>query len=266
MKKKLVLFSILCSLLWSLPSYGQNQRSEDSELEGKYLSFFNAATDAYNKGDYKLATDYYENILKGGYESEAIYYNLGNAYYKQNNIAKSIYFFEKALLRAPNDSDILKNLAFAKKMTIDAIPIKTPNGLGQAYGSFVKQYTLNFWSYLAIISMLVAVLSYLSFYFSNRTGLKRASFTIALVSLLVSFFSHANGLIIQDLESKNRPAIIFETSKALSEPNQQGVLIFELHEGTKVQVLERLNEWCQIELSDGQKAWVLQKQLREIKD
>ncbi len=266
MKKHLIFLSICYSLFWNAMAFSKTQQPAGEKVEDKFLSFFNAATQAYNQSNYTLAVDYYENILKGGYESVEVYFNLGNAHYKQNNIAQSIYFYEKALLKAPKDEEIKRNLAFAQKMTIDAIPTKTPNGLGQAYGEFIKQYSLDFWSYAAILSLIIALLSYLSYYFLSKTAFKRFCFSLALVALLASIFSYCNGLLIESIENKNRPAIVFETSKALSEPNQQGVLIFELHEGTKVQVLERFNEWAQIKLSDGQTAWVLQKQIKEIKE
>ncbi|MEP2236706.1 MAG: tetratricopeptide repeat protein, partial [Maribacter sp.] len=66
---------------------------------------FEQATVAYNAGEYDKAITYYQDILDNGEHSAAVYYNLGNAYYKLNNIAESIYFYEKALLLSPNDEE-----------------------------------------------------------------------------------------------------------------------------------------------------------------
>lgn len=264
MKKCIILLSVMCMLLWSSISIGQETAS--AGLKVKLESLFEAATDAYNKGQYELAIDYYDNILKGGYESVGVYYNLANAHYKQNHIAQSIYFYEKALLLDPSDKETLKNLSFARKMTIDAIPTKIPNGLGQAYGSYVKAYSIDFWSYAAILTLALFVCCYLLYYFSTKTTTKRTAFSLAVLLVVSSIFSFFNGLLVQELEDKDRPAIVFETTKGLSEPNKQGTLVFELHEGTKVQILEIFNDWSQIKLSDAQTAWVPSTQIRALKE
>ncbi|MDX1313866.1 MAG: tetratricopeptide repeat protein, partial [Eudoraea sp.] len=82
---------------------------------------FDSATVAYNKGDYEKAIAYYKEILGEGKHSAALYYNLGNSFYKLNQIAPSIYYYEKALLLAPNDPEIKNNLVYAQNMTLDAI-------------------------------------------------------------------------------------------------------------------------------------------------
>ena len=82
---------------------------------------FDSATVAYNKGDYEKAISFYMEILEEDQHSAALYYNLGNSYYKLNQIAPSIYYYEKALLLDPNDKEIRSNLVYAQNMTLDAI-------------------------------------------------------------------------------------------------------------------------------------------------
>ena len=75
----------------------------------------------YNEGQYHEALDKYSTILESGNHSAELYFNMGNSHYKLNNIAPSIYYFEKALLLEPNDKEISNNIAFARNMTIDSI-------------------------------------------------------------------------------------------------------------------------------------------------
>ncbi|MBT8264093.1 MAG: tetratricopeptide repeat protein, partial [Muriicola sp.] len=105
MKKWITILSIFISFLTS----AQNN------------ALFENATTAYNKGNYEAAIQNYLEILENGEHSAILYYNLGNAYYKLNKIGPSIYYYEKALLLDPNDTEIKQNLAFAQNMTIDAI-------------------------------------------------------------------------------------------------------------------------------------------------
>ncbi|MFT4790515.1 MAG: tetratricopeptide (TPR) repeat protein [Arcticibacterium sp.] len=259
MKKYMKIFLLLWCLGASLSLIAASQTEDE-------ISFFNAATKAYNEANYKLAIDYYEKILEDGYHSAAIYYNMGNAYYKQNKIGQSIYYFEKALLLEPTDTEVLKNLGFAQKMTIDAIPTKEENGLGRTYEQFISQYSLHFWSLLAIGTMLLGVFSYLFYYVARDPKQKRVGFSLSLLLLIISVLSYTNGFFLEASQSEDNPAIIFETAKVLSEPNNLGIQIFELHEGTKVQVLESFESWKKVQISDGQKGWLKEKQLKLLKD
>ncbi|MEX0315389.1 MAG: tetratricopeptide repeat protein, partial [Allomuricauda sp.] len=79
-------------------------------------ALFNRATEQYNEGEYTKAIESYERILENGEHSAELYFNLGNCYYKLNAIGPSIFYYEKALLLKPNDSEILNNLSYAQNM------------------------------------------------------------------------------------------------------------------------------------------------------
>jgi len=104
-------------ILWTLPALAQNE------------SLFDKANSAYNEGNYEIAIDNYEQILENGETSAALYYNLGNSYYKLNNLAPSIYYYEKALQLDPNDNDIRNNLAIAQNLVIDDVAAPASSGL-----------------------------------------------------------------------------------------------------------------------------------------
>ena len=122
MKKLLTIIVLLLSLLGN----AQNE------------ALFNRATDAYNDGDYPKAIEYYTGILENGQHSAELYFNLGNAYYKLNQIAPSIYNYEKALLLSPNDPEIKNNLAYAQNMTLDAIETMPETVLSKIYKNITK--------------------------------------------------------------------------------------------------------------------------------
>ena len=105
MKTILYIFIFLLSTL----TFAQNDK------------LFEQANTFYNNGKYTEAIDSYEKIIESGQHSAELYYNIANAHYKLNNIAPSIYYYEKALQLAPNDSEIKNNIVFARNMTIDAI-------------------------------------------------------------------------------------------------------------------------------------------------
>jgi len=83
--------------------------------------YFNNGVKLYNNGKYEEAIVQFKSIIENGEHSEALYFNLGNSFYKINDIANSIYFYEKALILKPKDRDILNNLAYSQNMLIDKI-------------------------------------------------------------------------------------------------------------------------------------------------
>ena len=115
-------------------------------------ALFNRATDAYNNGDFQKAIEYYNEILDNGQHSAALYFNLGNAYYKLNQIAPSIYNYEKALILSPNDPEIKNNLSYARNMTLDAIEVIPETGLARIYNSITGVLTFDQWGYVGMFS------------------------------------------------------------------------------------------------------------------
>ena len=228
--------------------------------------FKNATTD-YNEGRYEEAAAKYEEILEGGKHSAALYYNLGNTYYKLNRIAPSIYYYEKALLLDPGDPEIRNNLAFAKNMTLDDIAEVPQTGLSRLLERTTGLMTFDQWAYLAVVFIFLFVFLYIAYYYLRYATQKRLAFTTSLVLLFLSLFALVFAYIQFNNFKAEQPAIIFAPEVAVkSEPNDRSEAAFVLHEGTKVQVLEQLNEWKRIQLADGSTGWIPQDALRVLKD
>ncbi|NNJ89603.1 MAG: tetratricopeptide repeat protein [Eudoraea sp.] len=228
---------------------------------------FDSATKAYNEGNYQDAIDNYHEILKSGQHSAEVYFNLGNSYYKVNKIGPSIYYYEKALLLDPNDIEILNNLSFAQKMTIDAIEPLPQTSISRMVGSVKNILTFDQWAYTAVIFMFLFVLLYLAFYFFQFADKKRIAFIASMACLLVMAISILFAVIQYRDFTQTQPAIIFATETAVKEePNNRSNTLFDLHEGSKVFVEEELNDWNKIRLADGKNGWIPETDLRILKD
>jgi len=228
---------------------------------------FEQATAAYNEGAYEKAIDLYSTILEDGQHSAALYYNLGNSYYKLNDIPNSIYFYEKALLLAPNDAEIRNNLGYAQQMTLDAIGTLPETGLSRFYKDITNALHFDQWAYLAVAVMFLFVLLYILFYYFRYSSRKRWAFIGSLTCLFVSLVTVAFAYIAQNDFNADRPAIIFaDEIEIQAEPNATSDAVFVLHAGTKVNVLEELNDWKRIRLTDGKTGWVASEHLRVLKD
>lgn len=229
--------------------------------------FFDQATTAYNAGEYEKAIGFYTDILENGEHSAAVYYNLGNAYYKLNEIAYSIYYYEKALLLAPNDDEIKTNLSYAQNMTLDSIDTVPETGISKLYKNITGKLTFDQWAYVAIAAMFVFVLLYIAFYNFNYSARKRWSFIGSLLALIVCVIALLFAFIQRSDFNAKQPAIIFaEESTIKAEPNETSQEVFVLHAGTKVNLLDELNDWNKIGLTDGKTGWIPKDQLKPLKD
>ncbi|SFR37376.1 SH3 domain-containing protein [Robiginitalea myxolifaciens] len=230
-------------------------------------SNFEKATEAYNSGSYQEALGYYEEILKSGKHSAALYFNMGNAHYKLGDIAPSIYYFEKALLLDPADQEIKSNLAFAQNMTVDAIQPIPETEIGRAFRGLIGSLSMDQWAIVGIVLMSLFVIAYLLYFGLSQPNLKRISLIAGFFMLVLSLLSTAAAYLSYNAYLQDQPAIIFsEVVTVRAEPNDNASEAFLLHEGTKVQVLDSLTTWKKIELADGQTGWMPAEGLRQLKD
>lgn len=229
---------------------------------------FNEANALYNDGKYAEAIGKYESILESGKHSAELYFNLGNANYKLNNIAPSIYYYEKALLLNPSDKDIQNNLVgYAQNMTIDAIEKVPQVGFAKIINNVVNTFAADIWAKMAVASVIIFVVLFLLYHFSYATSRKRIAFVISVFSLFFACFSFAMAFQKESLDRKNNPAIVFaQESRVKSEANKVSEEVFRLHEGTKVQVLDTYEDWHKIQLSDNSTGWIPVGDVRLLKD
>ena len=233
-------------LLFSTISFAQNE------------VLFDAGNRAYNEGNYQEAITSYERILDSGVHSGELYFNLANAYYKLNRIAPSIYYYEKAQQLLPNDDEVKSNLSFAQNMTIDAIEAVPEIGLSKILKGFINVLSFDTWAIISIVMVIVFVLLFLGYYFSQATARKRLAFVISSAAMMIAVVTLLFAFQKYEYQKKDQPAIVFaQESEVKVDPNLRSEVSFVLHEGTKVQILEMYDEnWTKIKLADGKTGWI----------
>lgn len=250
--KKIILFLFLVSL--SL-GYSQNE------------NLFNEATEFYNNAEYSKAIENYKQILENGEHSASLYFNLGNSYYKLNSIGPSIYYYEKALLLSPNNQEIKENLRFAQNMRLDAIEEVPTTEISKIYKSAVGMFSYDGWAYLAVALVFLFVLAYMAYYFLSAANQKRAAFISGIFSLVLGVLCILMAYLNQQQNKTDDPAIVFAKEVNVnSEPNANSNAVFTIHEGTKVNILDELNDWRRIRIADGQTGWLLASEIKPLKD
>lgn len=226
---------------------------------------FAEANTFYKEANYERALGVYLAIEEEGLVSSDLYFNLGNTYYKLDKVAPAIYFYEKAIKMDPTNEDAIFNLAFAKRMTIDVIE-ELPKTVFQRFSAnVIQKLSFDTWALIAVIASFLASLLFLLYHFSDATRKKLIYFNTTIISVTVMlislFFAFNNYKTVQN----NRAAIIFAPkAEVKNAPTTSGEEVFILHEGTKVIILDELDNWKKIKIADGKVGWMSDEELKEI--
>lgn len=216
------------------------------------------ADSAYVKGDYKAAIEAYEAILTNEGEAADVYYNLGNAYYKSENIAKAILNYERALLLNPSDEDVAFNLELARSKTVDKVADVHKFFLTEWLESIINLIAMQTWCIVGIVFFLLMLLTALVYLFGKSMLLRKLCFFTALFALFVSLFANMSAYHQYHYQTNRIDAIVVQPSvTAKSTPGESGTDLFVIHEGRKVAIVDdSMQGWKEIELEDGNIGWV----------
>lgn len=238
--------------------------AQDSASQSDIL--FENANTAYRNGFYEEALSNYQQIDSLGLHSADLFYNLGNTYYKLNQVAPSIYYYEKALLSNPNHEDAKHNLIFAQRMTIDAFEVLPKSVFQKINERIIYPISYNTWAWISVFLVFLLSSFFLLYHFAKYTHTKRVFFILSFISIALFLISLSFTIKAKHYDMHNQPAIIFNTKVSVkSEPNHAALEAFELHEGTKVLVLENMDSWSKIKVVDGKIGWLLNDTFKKLK-
>ncbi len=230
-------------------------------------SGFDKGNYLYQKGRYEQAISEYESVLASKQQSAELYFNLGNCYYKLNKVAPAIYNYEKALVLNPNDAEIQNNLKFAQKMQIDEIKVIPTVGFSKMIHDVTSAFHYNTWAWISVGFSTLFLLFFIGYYFSQITLSKRIFFFGMFVVVFMLLISVSAAITEKNNSDNEKPAIVFaEMVLVKSEPQKASNTLFTLHEGTKVFVLETLENWRKIQLTDGTEGWIEKTAIKEVKE
>ena len=232
-----------------------------------FLPFLNFANDSqtlidsakvyYTKGDYQKAVEAYNKVLNNGFESAELYYNLGNAYYKSQQIPNAILNYERAKKLAPNNNDIDFNLKLAQKFVVDKIDVIPKIFFVKWIKNLINLNSSNAWAIYSMIGFVICITFLLLFFLINTVFVKKLSFYITIIFFIISIASFGFSNIQKKKLLNHNEAIVFiPTVTVKSSPDQSGNELFLIHEGLKVTITDSLGDWREIQLSDGNKGWL----------
>ncbi len=248
---------IILSILFLLSGIGLQAASNDSLMA--------AGNNYYDEGLYNDAITSYLEIFDHGYESASLYYNLGNAYFKLDDMPSAILYYEKAKKLDPNNEDILFNLNVANSKIPDKIEAVPELFYKRWWNSFYNMFSVNTWAQIAVGIFIVTLVCITLFFLSPYRMTRKLAFWFGIVFLTLTIFTF--GLASQKYyySKKHNEAIVFTPTITIkSSPNRNSVDLFVIHEGTKILIIDKLENWYEIRIANGSIGWLPAEAVKTI--
>ena len=228
-------------------------------------SAFISANNEYINENYHEAIQQYEAILSQGFESAALYYNMGNAYYKLSDYPKSILNYEKALLLDPHNENIKFNLEKAQVYIVDQID-EIPEVIVRKWViGAIAWLNSNTWALLSMIFFLISLIGFLLYFLIAKINFRRTGFYTGILFLILSAFTFIMAYKSKSMLTNSNGAIVMTpTVTVKGSPSNTSMDLFIVHEGTKVFILDELNNWYEVKLSDGKQGWLQKSDIEPI--
>ena len=247
---------IFFSLIFSTPVEYDDYRSENLD------TYYKSGLDFYQSRAYQNAKSAFEKVLENNWESSTLYYNLGNVYYRLNDISGAVWAYEMCLYHEPSHEDAKFNLKLVNVSVKDKILIPDAPIYLKLYMEIKEYFTPNEWIKNTLglfVLFLLFVLVRKSWGYSPIMNFSE-NFVLILICMTFLFSLHS---ILSD-SNISQGIIYTESVDVLSEPNPQSVILFQVHDGLKVSITQNSRDWVEIELVDGKIGWVNETSIRAI--
>lgn len=221
-----------------------------------------SANELYENNQYQLAIDEYNKLVEQGYEGTSLYYNLGNAHYRLGKMGYAILYYEKALKYSASDEDSKHNLSVAKLNLKDKVDELPPFFIFNIWEGLLASFSVTGWTIIIYVVLILLLLALLAYFFSRSVTQQRISFFTGIGILVLLFLSVSLLAVKMNKEFNIKDGIIVETSITVkSAPDDTSKDEFTIHEGLKVRLEDKVDDWVKIRLTDGKIGWINHKSL-----
>lgn len=238
--------------------------TDDTRKETAYNKVTEANV-AYQKGNYQDAIRLYnESLIK--YQSADVYYNLGNSYFRSDDITHAVISYRRALLLSPGNKDIIHNLTIAQSKTIDKVPVSDEMFFVSWFRSLLGIMSIDAWAYMALVSLVISLLLFLAYLFAENMLIRKISFYVSVALIVLFLIGNIFAWMMKDNVQNSKGAVILSpVVTAKNTPASGASDVFVVHEGTYVTIIDNtLKGWMQVRLEDGREGWMPSKDMEMI--
>ena len=222
-------------------------------------ALFDQGNSAYQEGDFQAAEQYYHRILDSGFENGPLYFNLGNACFKQKKLGAAIYYWEKAKLLLPSDRQLRENLELANLLIVDQIEVPVDPFPILVLKRIRDLLTITQESRIFLSLFLAAnILFFLYIVLKNSRHAFRALVGFFITGALTVLLAGSLTWKIYNRDFRQEGIVLEQRVDVLSGPGEENITVFTIHEGIKVRIHTSTEGWYQISLPNGWNGWLPQ--------
>ncbi|WP_165022313.1 tetratricopeptide repeat protein [Dysgonomonas sp. ZJ279] len=253
MKRIILSFLLLSAISWAVSAQSVAEQARET----------------YDNGDYRQTIELLEKEMltekEQGRESADLYYNLGNAYFRINEVAKARLYYEKALLLDPGDRDIRHNIDYVSTKIEDKILVADTFFLSTWFTAVQNLLSSNRWATFGIVSFVLFILCLALFFFTKLIVVKKGSFYAGIILILFTIFANIFSFNQKRrIENRDTAIIMAGSASVVSSPDINSKELFILHAGTKVTITKEDRSWLEIEIDNGSIGWIQREKIEII--
>lgn len=264
MRMKTILYILLFMLL-PQGLLAANDTGTDEIKTSTTVLAKSAGDEAYDRKEYANAIAIYEALIEEQGATAALCYNLGNAYFRSNELGKSILNYERALRLAPADNDIRTNLEFAQSRTKDEVMELHDLFFIEWFHALVRIFGIDTWAIIAVAAFIASLAGTVLFLLVRKSSVRRAGLALSITGLVVTLFANIAAWNIYTALQDDTQAIVMKEEATMMSAPSSSTAIMKIHEGRKVTITDdSIGDWKEIELDDGTVGWVKSSDIERI--
>ncbi len=225
----------------------------------------NAASVAYQAGNYQRSILLFDSLLQQGYKSADIYYNLGNAYWKQGSLPHAVLYYERALKVKPFHKEARFNLGVVQLQQEDDFAIIQDFFLVRWRNHIANQLSADLWAWISLGCLWIGLVAWIGFLFFRHLWNSRMLLTMAIAGLIMAGCGYYYGMVRNQLENSTDQAILMQDESSLhSAPDASSPDLYAIHGGLKVNILDQIDNWIKVQLPNKDEGWIQEAKLTRI--
>ena len=221
--------------------------------------------DAYEMKHYDKAISIYETLIKEEGATKQLYYNLGNAYFRANEIGKSILNYERALRLDPTDEDAKANLEFAQEYIKDEVTEQPELFLVSWFNALINTFGVDTWAVIAVAAFIIALVGIAVMLVVKKRGIRSTGLTIAVIAVVICLFANIAAASLHNIVTDKSQAIVMKEEVTMMSAPGSSTALIKIHEGRKVTITDdTIESWKEVRLEDGTVGWVKSGDIERI--
>ena len=256
---------LCCAISQAQPAADSTTQPAQAPSISSIEGLLTAAEQNFRDGQFPMAVANYLSVIEKGEHSSEIYYNLGCAYFQQNQIGKAVLNFARAKALNPKDQDIQYNMELALAKTKDKIEPADKFIITRWLDNLADTQNSTGWAITALVMLALAAAAVVLWLVTEKLSLRKIGFFTGITAFVIFLLALVSGNSAINRENSDAQAVIINNAVSVkSSPSTGGKDIFILHEGTQLEILQSLDDWSEIKLQDGNRGWMQTTALEKL--